>query len=239
MSKTKVTKKTVITETTEVINNAKNEKTEIVCILDRSGSMSSIISDAIGGFNTFIKEQKEEDTPATITVALFDDQYELLYDDVDIKEVSELTSKDWSPRGTTALFDAVGKTINTVKARHKSLDKKDRPDKVLVCIVTDGHENASREYNNESIKSLIEKREKKNWSFVFLAADQDAITAGGSFGVKGGNAFNYANTSSGNKNMFAAMSKMSSNVRGASVSSANYADMSKNLAKDLEKDIDK
>jgi len=222
---------------TKVINNPKNEKTEIVCILDRSGSMNSIIEDAIGGFNSFINEQKKEDTPATITVVLFDDFYELLYDNVDIKEVKEITSKEWSPRGTTALFDAVGKTINTIKSRHK-LNKKDRPDKVLVCIITDGQNNASKEYDAESIKSLIKNRENKNWSFVFLAADQDAMTAGSTFGVNIGNSFNYSNTSTGYKTMFNAMSTMTSNIRGSSISHPDYDFMSKNLA-NLPVDVNK
>jgi uncharacterized protein YegL len=235
MSKKKTTK--VTTEVT--IEDYKNEKTQIICILDRSGSMNNIIGDAIGGFNSFIKEQKEMDTPTTMTVALFDDQYELLYDNVDLKEIKEITSKEWSPRGMTALNDAIGKTINSVRAEHKKLKKKEKPEKVLVCIVTDGLENASLEYTNESIKKLTQKSEKKNWSFVYLAANQDAFEEGTSRGFSGGNTLNYANTSTGNAKMFSAMSSMTSNIRGASVSSANYADMSKNLAKDLEKDIDK
>lgn len=238
MSKKKITKKTTVT--TEVTTeDVKNEKTQIICILDRSGSMGIIIDDAIGGFNSFLKEQQEEDTPATMTVALFDDQYELLHDNVDIKEVKKLTSKEWSPRGMTALHDAIGKTINTVKTNHKEMKKKDRPDKVLVFVATDGHENASREYNSDSVSKLVKKCEKKNWTFVFLGADQNAALAGGSFGVGVGNAFNYANTGVGNRTAFAAMSKMSSTVRGMSVNSVNYAATVDTLAVDAQKEIEK
>ena len=242
MSKKKKTiKKTTTVTTEEITEDVKNEKTQIVCILDRSGSMGNIIDDAIGGFNTFLKEQKEEDTPATMTVALFDDQYELIYDNTDIQEVEKMTDSVWSPRGMTALYDAIGKTINTVRDSHKKMKKKDRPDKVLVCIVTDGHENHSKEYpkydgGGKRIKKLIKKCEKDNWSFVFLAADQDAVTAGGDFGVKANNAFNYANTGTGNAEMFGVMSKMSSTVRGTSYRSAGYADTVSNLATDAKKD---
>lgn len=224
-------KKTTTKVTTEVtVEDYKSEKTQIICVLDRSGSMSGIIDDAIGGFNTFLKEQQQEDTPATMTVALFDDNYELIYDNVDIKEVTPMTSKIWSPRGMTALNDAIGKTISTVRAEHAKMKKKERPDKVLVCIVTDGFENCSKEYTNESIKELTKKCEKKNWSFVYLAADQDAFEEGTSRGFSGGNTLNYTNTSSGNAQMFNAMSNMTSSIRGASVSDANYATLSSNLA---------
>lgn len=239
MTKNKKVKKTTTTVTTEVsTEDIKNEKTEIICILDRSGSMSGIINDAIGGFNSFLEEQQEDDTPATMTVALFDDRYELLYDDIDINKIEPLTKKKWSPRGLTALYDAIGKTINSVKSRHKTLKKNARPDKVLVCIVTDGHENHSKEYDQDSVKTLIKKCEKKNWTFVFLAADQDAMTAGQSFGIKKGNAFNYDNTSTGNATMFASMSKMSSNVRGVSVNSLNYTSTVDNLAADVQDQLD-
>lgn len=200
MPKKKIVKKTVVT-TEEVIEEKLNEKTQIVCILDRSGSMNNIIEDAIGGFNEFIKEQKELEDDATMTVALFDDHYELLYDNVNIKEVELFNKDNWSPRGLTALYDAIGKTITTVDNTHRKMKDEDVPEKVLVCIVTDGMENSSKEYDNESIKKLIDKHEEKGWSFVYLAANQDAFDIGTSFGISGGNTYTFNADSIGMNNV--------------------------------------
>lgn len=230
MSKKIIKKTTTITE--EVVETS--NKTLVVCILDRSGSMYAIIGDAIGGFNSFLKEQKEDDTPATMTVALFDDQYELLYNNVDLRKVKKLTSKEWSPRGTTALYDAIGKTINNVKAEIKNLPKKERPNKVLVAIVTDGLENASKEYTNTDIQKLTKKMEKKDWQFVYLAANQDAFAVGTSFGFAGGNTFTYNNTSAGNKVMFNTLSTATANYRSVTTDSADYMDTVTNLVADQE-----
>jgi len=155
-NKKKVTTTVTTTVTEETITVPSNEKTQIICILDRSGSMgeNGIIYESINGFNNFLNEQKKLKDNATLTIALFDDRYELLYDDVDIKKVENITYDVWYPRGTTALFDAIGKTINTVIANRNKLGS-EKPDKVLVCIVTDGKENASHEYNRDKIKSLI------------------------------------------------------------------------------------
>lgn len=194
MSKKKVVKKTVTTVTEEIITG---EKTQIVCILDRSGSMSTIIDDAIGGFNSFLKEQKKLTDDATITIALFDDRYDLLYNNVPIKEVELINNDTWMPRGTTALYDAIGKTINDVKNAHKDLPKNERPDKVLVCIVTDGFENSSVEYSLEMVKKIIKSSKKDGWDFIYLAANQDAFSVGSSFGVSCGNTFTFTADTNG------------------------------------------
>jgi len=200
MPKKKVVKKTVTT-TEEIVEERLNEKTQIVCILDRSASMDNIIEEAIGGFNEFIKKQKELEDEATMTVALFDDQYELLYDNVNIKDVELFNRNSWSPRGLTALFDAVGKTINTVDDTHKKMKKDEVPEKVLVCIVTDGMENSSNEFNANSIKKLISKYEEKGWSFIYLAANQDAFDVGTSFGISGGNTYTFTADGTGAQNV--------------------------------------
>ena len=148
MANKKIKKTTTTTVTEEIVDVPTNEKTQIICILDRSGSMSSIISDSIGGFNTFLKQQKELKDEATITVALFDDRYDLLYDNIDIKKAEELTSIIWIPRGMTALYDAIGKTINNVRNTHARLGN-EKPSKVLVCIVTDGEKKEGYENKNE------------------------------------------------------------------------------------------
>jgi len=184
-----------------------NKKTEIVCILDRSGSMDEIINDAIGGFNSFIEEQRKIDGEASVTIVLFDHEYKLLKDNINLKKIKPLTKDDWIPRGTTALYDAIGKTIITVKERHKKMKKKDRP-KVIVCIVTDGMENDSKEYNNNTIMNLINKqKEKKKWGFIYLAANQDAFAVGNSLGIGKGSILTFVADSNGVNNYSAAMTR--------------------------------
>lgn len=217
--------------------NPTGEKTQIICILDTSGSMASnnIIVEARNGFNNFLDEQKKLTDEATLTVAIFDDRYDLLYDDVDIHQVEKITEAEWSPRGTTALRDAIGKTINTAKTNHKKKGHK-KPDKVLVCIVTDGYENASKEYSHEDIKKLIKKCEKDDWNFIYLAANQDAFDVGTDFGVSGGNTYTFTADSVGAMDMSSTMNVATASYRGSSTSDANYAYLSKNLIDDQEDD---
>ena len=237
MSKKKIIKKTIITE--EVVD-VSDELTQIVCILDRSGSMgmNNLIVEARNGFNNFIKEQKEIPGRATVTLALFDDKYELLYDNVDLEHVENITEREWSPRGMTALYDAIGETINTVKSNHKQLKKSKRPDKVLVCIVTDGLENASKEYTSDVVKSLIKDCEKDNWNFIYLAANQNAFEVGTSLGFSGGNTFTYTNTSDGVGVSYTNISDAATKYRTVSSTSVDFADLSKNLLADKDDDKD-
>jgi hypothetical protein len=233
MTKEKKVKKvttTVTTTTTEEIISS-NEKTHIICILDRSGSMASIMSDSIGGFNTFLQDQRALPDEATITVALFDDRYELIYDNVDIKKAEDLTRAQWSPRGTTALYDAIGKTINTEKANFAKLGK-EAPAKVLVVIVTDGYENASKEYSVDAIKKLIKDCEKEDWNFIYMAANQDAFAVGSQFGVSAGNTFTYTASSLGVADMSNVMSFASVNYRSMDSNSADFKTRSKSLIDD-------
>jgi hypothetical protein len=223
----KVTTTTTVTE--EIIST--NEKTHIICILDRSGSMSSIMSDSIGGFNTFLKQQKELPDEATITVVLFDDKYELLYDNVDIKKAEELTDKTWYPRGMTALYDAIGKTINNEKANFAKLGD-EKPAKVLVCIVTDGLENASKEYKKDVIKKLIKSCEDEDWNFIYLAANQDAMTVGSGFGISTSNTYTYSATEDGVANMSMTLNNASISYRNMSSNDVDFKKKSKNLIDD-------
>ena len=158
--------------------------TELVFILDRSGSMSSMQAEAIGGFNSFLEEQKKVEGEAKLTVVLFDNQYELLCSGRDIKSCEPLTDKTFVPRGTTALLDAVGRTVDEVGKRLAATSEEERPGKVLVAILTDGLENASSDYKKIKINEMItHQKEKYSWEFIFLAANQDAIAEGMSLGI--------------------------------------------------------
>lgn len=183
-----------------------SEITELVFILDRSGSMSSMKEEAIGGFNSFLKEQKDLPGEARITVALFDHEYMLLCDGKNIKEVEPLTDKTYEPRGTTALMDAIGRTLDDVGKRINSAahtcnacgTNAKKPAKVLVAILTDGLENASRDYKKARINEMISHHKKNHdWQFLFLAANQDAFAEGGSMGVLHNMSMNYTMDSAG------------------------------------------
>jgi len=193
----------------------KDNLTEIVAILDRSGSMNSIIDDAIGGFNTFLKEQKECDGEANMTVVLFDDKYEVLHDNVAIDNVVDMTSDTYTPRGMTALYDAIGKTVNTVGERLAKMDEKDRPAKVAVVIVTDGMENASKEFDHLKVSSMIEKQKNDySWEFIFLSSDLDAVKNAQSFGVNVRNTKGFDNTGDGVRCAYSCASSSLKSYRG-------------------------
>lgn len=226
----KNTKKTTTTTVTTVTEDVVATKTQIVCILDASSSMNMIIDEARDGFNKFIDDQKKLDDEASLTVATFssggaDNGYELLYDDVPLNNVEHLTEKDWSGNGMTALYDAIGKTITDVTAAHKKLKKSERPDRVLVAIVTDGEENASREFTQASIKTLITKQEKQDWQFVFLAADQDATIASKGIGVSRGSTLSYTNSGIGNAVVFDTLSSATTSYRGMTVGATATASL--------------
>lgn len=230
----KVTKKTA-TKKPAAKKTSKNY-THIIAVLDRSGSMSSVQQDAIGGFNTFLETQKKLKAKATMSVVLFDDQYEPLYNgkDVDLSKVKELTTSTFVPRGSTALYDAIGKSINNYIATFDKTPKSSRPDKVLVIIVTDGEENASREYNQEKVNKLITDRKKNKWQFMFLCATEDAFKTGAKLGVSAGNTFQFANTGLGNTVMYAKMSSATASFRSLDANSANYKVSADNLIADDE-----
>jgi len=176
----------------------KTNTTEIVFILDRSGSMSGLESDTIGGFNSMLKKQQVEPGECRITTVLFDDSYEILHDRIDIKAVGSITSQEYFVRGCTALLDAVGKTIKKISKVQKNTSDDYRAEKVLFVITTDGMENASCEYSYDKIKSMVEKQKKKhNWEFIFLGANIDAIDVANRFGIARNRSQNFHNDSEG------------------------------------------
>lgn len=165
---------------------------ELVFILDRSGSMSGLESDTIGGYNSMLLKQKKEVGEAYVTTVLFDNQYELLHDRINIKGISEVTDKEYYVRGSTALLDAVGKTIDKIGNVQKHTSPDEQAEKVLFVIITDGFENASTEYSYKHIKNLIERQSKKyGWEFIFMGANIDAIETAGKFGIDQDRAVNY------------------------------------------------
>jgi hypothetical protein len=180
-----------------------NITTEIICIIDKSGSMSSIKSDAIGGFNEFLREQKEIEDDTKITVNLFDSNFKKLYESLSINEAVELDDTNYRPSSMTALYDAIGKSINEAEDR---FEKNGNPDRILVVILTDGMENRSQEYNQEGIFKMIEEKSGKDWEFIFLAANQDAMKTAQSLNIKGGNSMDFAASGDGVKTAYAQMS---------------------------------
>jgi len=177
---------------------SKTNLTELVFILDRSGSMSGLENDTIGGFNSMLTKQQKEPGECRITTVLFDHHYEILHDRIDIKAVSNMTEKEYYIRGCTALLDAIGKTINKIGSVQKNTAKEYRADRVLFVITTDGMENSSREFTYEKIKSKVEHQKSKyHWEFIFLGANIDAMDVASRVGIARDRTQNFHNDSEG------------------------------------------
>ena len=198
---------------TEVIDMKEN-LTELVFILDRSGSMSGLEADTIGGYNSMLSKQKKEEGEAIISTVLFDDQTEILHDRKSLDQVETITDKDYYVRGCTALLDAVGGAIHHIGKIQKEMPEDEKPEKTLFIITTDGMENASKQYSYEKVKKMVEKKKKKHhWEFIFLGANIDAIEVAGRFGVAANRAVRYECDSAGTALNFDVMSKMVSCAR--------------------------
>lgn len=188
--------------------------TEVVFILDRSGSMSGLEADTIGGFNSMIEKQQKEEGKALISTVLFDDEAEVLYDRVPIGKVEPMNDKQYYVRGCTALLDAIGGAIHHIGNVHKYARDEDRPEKTLFIITTDGMENSSVNYDYKKIKKMIERQKKKyHWEFIFLGANIDAVEVAGRFGVERSRAVRYESDRLGTKLNYDVMSKVVSSVR--------------------------
>lgn len=193
----------------------KNETTELVFVLDRSGSMSGLESDVIGGYNSMLEKQRQEEGKVRLTTVLFDDRYQLLHDRIDLDEASPMTEKEYYARGSTALLDAVGRTISKIDRVQKGTVKEKRADKVLFVITTDGLENASREYSPRKISDMVRiHKEKYGWEFIFLGANIDADTEAENIGIAGGRAANYRqDVPGGISRMYTCVSETVTNFR--------------------------
>jgi hypothetical protein len=184
----------------------KIKATDIIVVLDRSGSMDSIGQSTVDGFNSFIKEQRAAEGEANLTLVQFDNQYQVDYSNLDIKHVKDLIlGETFVPRAMTALYDAIGRTIAEVKTKND----------VVMVIITDGMENASREFNRDGVFKSIESKKKEGWNFLFLAANQDAIKAGGDMGISANNAMTYNANDISNSKMYMNFSNKLTSFRSA------------------------
>jgi len=172
--------------------------TEIVFILDRSGSMCGLEKDTIGGFNSFINKQKKNEGEAYVSTVLFDHERIVLHDRVDIREIHDMTERDYSVRGMTALLDAIGSSIHHIANIHKYAREEDVPEKTIFLIITDGYENASKEYTYRKVKEMIEnEKEKHGWEFIFMGANIDAVGEASKFGIEADRSVTFKNDSRG------------------------------------------
>lgn len=192
--------------------------TELVFIIDRSGSMSGLESDTIGGFNSMIAKQKRAEGEALISTVLFDDVSEVLHDRVNVKEIQSMTEHDYTVRGTTALLDAIGGAIHHIGNVHKYARLEDVPEHTMFIITTDGMENASRYYSSDKVKKMIEhQKEKYGWEFLFLGANIDAVETASHFGIGADRAVNYNCDSKGTALNYEVVSDAICSVRSSAL----------------------
>ena len=188
--------------------------TEIVFILDRSGSMRGLETDTIGGYNSLIEKQKKEEGEAYISTLLFDDECEVLHDRVELSKIKSMTDKEYYVRGCTALLDALGGAIHHIENVHKYAREEDRPEKTLFIITTDGQENSSKQYSYEKVKKMVERqKEKYGWEFLFLGANIDAVTEAARFGISEDRAVKYHCDKAGTEVNYRALNRAVSSVR--------------------------
>ena len=192
----------------------KDNLTEVVFIVDQSGSMGPYTNDTIGGYNQLLEDQKKVEGEANVTTVFFNTSYTLIHDRVDIKNVKPITNKEYRPGGCTALLDAVGKTINDIGKKLADMKEDDRPSSVIVTIITDGYENASTDYSWAQIQNMIkEQREKYNWIFTFIGANIDVMDVSSNLGIDSRLAKSYTASSAGTSSVYCAMSAAVSSTR--------------------------
>ena len=202
----------------------KNNITELVFILDRSGSMSGLESDTIGGFNSLIEKQKKQDGECFVSTILFDNDSEVLHDRVRLAEVTPMTDRDYTVRGCTALLDAIGGAIRHIANIHKYARPEDVPEHTVFVITTDGMENASRRYDADRVRRMIEhEKEKYGWEFLFLAANIDAVTTAKRFGIAESRAVNYHADRQGTEIIYDTVSEAVCSVRAARPLGASWS----------------
>ncbi len=203
----------------------KNNITELVFILDRSGSMAGLESDTIGGFNAMIEKQKKQEGECYVSTVLFDNVSEVLHDRVKLSEIKPMTDKDYTVRGCTALIDAIGGAIHHIGNVHKYARPEDVPEHTMFIITTDGIENASRRYTSEEVKAMIERqKEKYGWEFLFIGANIDAVETAAEYGIGADRAVNYNADSEGTSVVYSSVARAVCNVRANACLEADWSE---------------
>jgi len=201
-----------------------NNLTEIVFILDRSGSMAGLEDDTIGGFNAMVEKQKKEQGDALLSAVLFSDGNQVIYDRVDIQKVEPMTDQQYRVGGCTALLDAIGGAVHHIANVHKYAREEDRPAKTVFVITTDGMENASRAYTYDEVQRMVKhEQEKHGWEFLFLGANMDAVSAARSFGIRPDRAVRYSAYGEGTELNYRVVSETVSRVRQCKAITADWS----------------
>lgn len=209
----------------------KNNVTELVFILDRSGSMAGLESDTIGGFNALIEKQRKQDGKCYVSTVLFDNVAEVLHDRLELSEIKKMTEKDYSVRGCTALIDAIGGAIHHIGNIHKYARPEDVPEHTMFVITTDGQENASHQYTSDKVKQMIERqKEKYGWEFLFIGANIDAVETATRYGISKDRAVNYNADSQGTQVLYDTVAQAVCNVRASAPLSSDWG---KNITEDF------
>ncbi len=206
------------------MTKTKNNITELVFILDRSGSMAGLESDTIGGFNSLIEKQKKEDGKCFVTTVLFDSNIEKLHDRISLDEIKPMTDKEYFVRGCTALIDAIGITVDRISDIHRYVRKEDVPEHTMFVIITDGMENASTRYCSEQVKRMISKKKELGWEFLFIGANIDAVETAGFYGIAPDRAVNYHADEMGTKIVYEAVTKAVGNMRSGKKLKENWCE---------------
>lgn len=185
----------------------KKDLTELVFILDRSGSMNGLEDDTIGGFNSFIEKQKDVDGECLVSTVLFNSHSKVIYDRVSLDSIEKMTRKDYIPNGTTALIDAMGDAIHHIKTVHRYIREEDRPANTAFVIITDGQENDSHKYSSDEVKNMVNKQKEEGWEFIFLGANIDAVETAKQYGIEESRSARFHNDTKGIKTNFSTISK--------------------------------
>lgn len=210
---------------------AENNSTELVFILDRSGSMAGLEEDTIGGFNSMIEKQKKQEGACYVSTVLFDHEVETLHDRVPLHKIEPMTGEDYCVRGCTALIDAIGMTVKHIEEVHRYIREEDVPANTMFVITTDGLENASKEYSAEQVRRMIEEKKKRGWEFLFIGANIDAVSTAKHFGIGADRAVNYHADKKGTAVLFNCVSGVIGSARACA---PMKADWSKEIEEDFE-----
>lgn len=200
-----------------------NGITELVFILDRSGSMGGLESDTIGGFNSLIEKQRKEYGKCFVTTVLFDDRLETLHDRISLDKVEKMTDKDYTVRGCTALIDAIGETVKHISNIHRYIRKDDIPEHTMFVITTDGLENASHIYSSDEVKKMIEQKKEIGWEFLFIGANIDSVETAKHFGISEDRAVNYHADGKGTKVLYETVSNAVCKMRACEPLTADWS----------------